>query len=204
MDARLLDGSTPMLFPLLGTLLFALLIEIRFAFQQTDSTPSGASHDHLTGVLTVALALIIFGAPAVSKRFEIPHPVALGVFGLVIACIGIGIRAWSVVELGPLFSTRLEADSTHALVETGPYSLVRHPGYLGAIAMFLGFGLAMADLTSLAAAALFLPTVLRRIAREERVLRAAYGSRYFAFQRRVPMLLPRVRRLRTSLTHPQP
>ena len=46
--------------------------------------------------------------------------------------------------LGHAYSRTLRAESEQLVVETGPYALVRHPGYLGSIMTWFGFALTSA------------------------------------------------------------
>ena len=78
-------------------------------------------------------------------------------------------------------------------VTTGPYALVRHPGYLGEIMIWTGF----AVLSSNLALFFLLPTMfvavyLYRISVEERMLVRELGDDYVRYQRRTHRLIPSV------------
>src|SRR5215472_13542435 len=48
-----------------------------------------------------------------------------------IAVGGIGLRWWSMIVLGRFYTRTLLMTANHTVVRSGPYRVVRHPGYLG-------------------------------------------------------------------------
>lgn len=80
------------------------------------------------------------------------------------------------------------------LVVRGPQRYVRHPLYLGATAVFLGWALVTGDPGSMLGAVLVLLWLrLVQIPFEERELRDLFGEAYVRYAREVPMLIPRWR-----------
>ena len=65
--------------------------------------------------------------------------------GLVIMLLGLGLRVWSMRVLGAYYSRTLRVADTQVIVTQGPYRVVRHPGYLGTILLWVGYGLALAN-----------------------------------------------------------
>lgn len=55
-------------------------------------------------------------------------------FGVVILLIGLGISGWAMIE-NTYFSTavRIQSDRGQVVCSSGPYRIVRHPGYVGFI-----------------------------------------------------------------------
>ncbi len=78
-----------------------------------------------------------------------------------------------------------------ALVERGPYALVRHPMYLAEIAMAFGFPIVLNARWTLVGSACFMLAVIRRIAVEERAL-AERLPEYPDYVRRTSRLIPPV------------
>jgi protein-S-isoprenylcysteine O-methyltransferase Ste14 len=77
-------------------------------------------------------------------------------------------------------------------VTTGPYARVRHPGYAGAPFLLVGSGLALGSWGATAIGVLFLPLLLRRLVREDRILHEPLPG-YAAYAERVrSRLLPGV------------
>lgn len=76
-----------------------------------------------------------------------------------------------------------------ALVQSGPYSVVRHPMYAGGLVLALGFAVLVRGWLTLVWVAAFAVFVVFKSRREERWLAERFPE-YPAYQRRVPMLLP--------------
>jgi protein-S-isoprenylcysteine O-methyltransferase Ste14 len=79
-----------------------------------------------------------------------------------------------------------------ALVQSGPFAVVRHPMYAGGLVLALGFALIVRGWLTLLWVALFVPFVIVKSRREERWLAERFGE-YPEYQRRVGMLVPHLR-----------
>jgi protein-S-isoprenylcysteine O-methyltransferase Ste14 len=115
-------------------------------------------------------------------------PVAVGLFA---AAAGIAFRVWAILTLGRLFKFVVVIQDQHVVIDRGPYRLVRHPSYTGALVALLGIGIALDNL--LAAAAIFLiplAAVLARIRVEEARLTSALGPEYQHYAARTRRLVP--------------
>ena len=66
--------------------------------------------------------------------------------GIALMLAGIAIRQWSIAVLGRFFSGVIGVQEGQKVVESGPYRLVRHPSYSGALLIMVGIGLAFAIL----------------------------------------------------------
>src|SRR5579859_5433777 len=62
--------------------------------------------------------------------------------GVVAMLVGLGLRVWANRVLGAFYTRTLRMEAGQRLVEEGPYRVVRHPGYLGSLLLWLGAGLA--------------------------------------------------------------
>jgi len=69
-------------------------------------------------------------------------------------------------------SVRIQTDRAHQVIDTGPYAIVRHPGYAGAIPFVVGIALGLGSLWALVPAAVMTGVLAYRTLREEQVLRA--------------------------------
>jgi len=105
----------------------------------------------------------------------------------VLAPLGRAYPVWGLASLRRSFSIIPEA---RRLVTGGPYSLSRHPVYLGEIATALGINIATGGWLSAVAIAYFVICELLRIGWEERILAQAFPSEYPEYARRVPRYLP--------------
>jgi len=61
------------------------------------------------------------------------------IVGVVAALGGALLRIWAVNTLGRLFTFEVSIRDGHSLVQTGPYRLLMHPSYAGAIQSIAGF-----------------------------------------------------------------
>lgn len=104
---------------------------------------------------------------------------------------GLALRWYSIIYLGRYFTVNVAIHSGHEIIDTGPYSQVRHPSYAGALAAFAGIALCLGNWLSLAA--IMLPVALafrNRIVIEETALSSALGSPYVNYMRRTRRLIP--------------
>jgi protein-S-isoprenylcysteine O-methyltransferase Ste14 len=69
-------------------------------------------------------------------------------------------------------SVRIQADRGHRVIDTGPYAIVRHPGYALGYPLFLGMPLALGSLWALIPALLLGPLLVLRTLWEDRTLQA--------------------------------
>jgi protein-S-isoprenylcysteine O-methyltransferase Ste14 len=115
------------------------------------------------------------------------------VAGLTVAALGIGFRIWAILTLGPLFTFVVAIQDDHQVVDSGPYRFVRHPSYTGALAGFLGIGIALDNWLAIATIVLCpLAGVLVRIRYEETRLMTEIGQQYGEYAERRRRLVPGV------------
>ena len=122
---------------------------------------------------------------------KLPHPSLCLMIGLVVFIGGIALRWSSIFYLGRFFTVDVAIAEKHELIETGPYRLIRHPSYTGALMAFLGFGLSLGHW--LALLCLIIPITsafLWRIRIEERALIDALGQPYRDYILRTKRLIP--------------
>lgn len=101
-------------------------------------------------------------------------PAWLQAVGLLALAAGYGLCFWAM-KINRFFSSviRIQSDRGQYVVSTGPYAVVRHPGYVAGILIILASGVALGSW--LAAAMLVigsLPFLLYRAIAEDRVLLA--------------------------------
>jgi len=104
---------------------------------------------------------------------ELPRPVAPA--GLILQATGLGLRAWSMHRLGEFYSRTLRTEgSQHGVIDSGPYRLVRHPGYTGSLLTWTGFALTSRSASVVAlVGGLMGRAYHQRITAEEALLRRA-------------------------------
>lgn len=111
--------------------------------------------------------------------------------GCSMMALGLLLRAWSVRVLAEHFTVDVAIRPGHALVRRGPYRLLRHPSYTGALLTFYGFALALGSVWSVVViVAVVTAAFLWRIRVEEAVLKRAFPEAYPAYARETKRLLP--------------
>ncbi len=95
----------------------------------------------------------------------------LNIFGLVIIALGYAFAAWALIENRFFSSTvRIQTDRGHSVCDSGPYSVVRHPGYAGNLLALPGMVLAFGSVWILIPAIVALVIAVIRTALEDRAL----------------------------------
>jgi len=106
----------------------------------------------------------------------------------------------------PFFSpvVRLQTARGHHVIADGPYSFVRHPGYLAMLISVPASALAIGSWLALIPPACFGLVILRRTQLEDEFLKKEPAG-YAVYARRVPArLLPVLRAFRSHYAHPRP
>jgi protein-S-isoprenylcysteine O-methyltransferase Ste14 len=100
--------------------------------------------------------------------------------GLVLFVLGVGLFVRAMGE-NPFFekTVRIQSERGHYVVDTGPYRFVRHPGYVGLLALILSLPPLLDSTRAFFPAAAAMASVLVRTALEDRTLRrklTGYGD----------------------------
>ena len=109
-------------------------------------------------------------------------PLALIVLGYVLLCVGYFLSIW-VYRVNKFAepTVRIQTERGHKVIDTGPYALVRHPLYSGALLMCAGIPLALGSFGALIPAALGAVILVVRTVLEDRTLQAELeGYREYA------------------------
>ena len=114
----------------------------------------------------------------------------LGVF---LFAAGGALRVWPVFVLGRRFSGSVAIQPGRAPVTGSVYGAVRHPSYLGPLAVSPGWALAFRSGVGLLLAVLLVPSLLARIRAEEALLRARFSGECDARRARTWRPIPGLR-----------
>ena len=140
-------------------------------------------------LMAVFLALTIAWLPIMALdavRYRISHlPVWLQVLGAIAIalCFYVAFVTFRANSYAAA-AVRVQTERGHRVVTRGPYSLVRHPMYAGAIFYFIGTPLLLGSWWGLAFVPFFIGLLAARAVMEERVLTAALDG-YPAYAARV-------------------
>jgi protein-S-isoprenylcysteine O-methyltransferase len=157
--------------------------------RNVDRSADARSSDRLLRV-GVAIALSVPVMASLITGIEAPLPLVL--LGFALGATGVLLRASAMRTLGKRYTLTPQRQSTdHTLCRVGPYRWVRHPGYTGLIAQFLGMGVMLAPIAGIAAAIPLVVFVLLRIGGEEKLLDVEFAGDYGKYRAAVPSrLLP--------------
>jgi protein-S-isoprenylcysteine O-methyltransferase Ste14 len=136
--------------------------------------PDVKSWDRLLApMMALSLGLPLFVVAGLDHRFGwSPHfPSWLNVLGLVLASAGYGVAGWAFLE-NRFFSgvVRIQSERGHAVCDTGPYKIVRHPGYSGSVLPPFAMTLALDSVWTLIPATAAVAIAVVRTALEDRTL----------------------------------
>jgi protein-S-isoprenylcysteine O-methyltransferase Ste14 len=119
-------------------------------------------------------------------------PPWLTILGLVLTGLGYALAVWALVE-NRFFSgvVRIQVERGHTVCDSGPYRIMRHPGYAGNILPLAGIVLALSSLWTIIPAAAALIIVVTRTLLEDRMLQEELpGYREYAQRVRYRLLPP--------------
>jgi protein-S-isoprenylcysteine O-methyltransferase Ste14 len=120
-----------------------------------------------------ACALLLPGATITWNRQ------ALFWLGIVLMLAGVALRAWAVRTLGRYFLPVVAVRADQQIVRRGPYRLIRHPTYSGALLTLLGLALTLTNWAALVALlGCALAGLSYRVYIEEQALVRALGQPY--------------------------
>lgn len=96
-------------------------------------------------------------------------PAALVIAGDALIVAGFAFVFW-VFKVNSFTSGTIEVDPDQQVIRSGPYAVVRHPMYLGALVLLLGVPLALGSLWGLLTIVLLTAIIILRLLDEERYL----------------------------------
>ncbi len=110
---------------------------------------------------------------------------------IVLILAGLGIRIWSIQQLGNLFTPTVQIQESHNLITSGPYSLVRHPSYLGAFLCIISGPILLNSLVGSVTAIIAMGTAYYfRIKVEEKKLLLHFGDDYIRYKKVTKTFIP--------------
>jgi protein-S-isoprenylcysteine O-methyltransferase Ste14 len=130
---------------------------------------------------------------AATKIGRIYHWNTFFVIGSILAVTGLIIRVTSILKLKQQFTYTVTKIENHELIETGLYKIIRHPGYLGQLIIFLGISTCLSNWISILL--MIIPVLLgylNRINVEEKFMVKHMGQKYIDYQKRTKRLIPTI------------
>lgn len=170
-----------------------IMLAARRAQRGKDQAQHDPSYRPLVMGQQIALPLAVllaFVAPSLAMR---GHRELIFFLGLVVMVAGSVFRRHCFRMLGTDFRGDITVRPDQPIVERGAYRYLRHPSYLAAMFLHLGFGLCFTNWGTLALLMLAVPPLfIYRINVEERALREQLGAPYVTYADRTKRLIPGV------------
>jgi protein-S-isoprenylcysteine O-methyltransferase Ste14 len=114
--------------------------------------------------------------------------------GLAILLAGTALTLWARFVLGLMWSAMPAVKEGHQLRTSGPYAITRHPIYTGLLSMLLGSLLVAGGGPWIVPFPVALVLIEIKIRAEERLMTGQFPEDYPRYRRRVPQLIPGLRR----------
>jgi protein-S-isoprenylcysteine O-methyltransferase Ste14 len=150
-----------------------LLVDPSLIRERLRPGPGGT--DYLVAILIIPLWVgqhVVAGLDVGRFHWSDTVPPAVQVAGLVAMAAALAVMTWAAA-VNRFFSSviRIQTDRGHQVITTGPYRHVRHPAYACCPFLFIGGGLALGSWMAALIGLLLVVPILRRTAREDRILR---------------------------------
>jgi protein-S-isoprenylcysteine O-methyltransferase Ste14 len=149
--------------------------------------------DKGSSTLIVVLFWIVIVLPHLLNFLQVGQIKSPGIrwLGLFIMLLGLALRFWSMRILGEYYTRTLRVTDTQAIISQGPYRIIRHPGYLGTIFVWIGFALAVGNwIATIIMAMLLFGVYGYRIRLEETMLINRFGNEYQEYRKKTWRLIP--------------
>ena len=185
------DESTRIVIPALWIVWLAYwTLAARYAKPTRWREPLGSRALHIIPALISVTLLAAPRAlpPSLTTRLAPPGPMR-PVLGAFLVAAGLGFAIWARLHLGGNWSGVVTLKQDHALVQTGPYRIVRHPIYTGLLLALVGTATAIAEWRGVLAFGCALAGLLWKIRVEERHLQQTFPE-YAQYREQTAALIP--------------
>ena len=128
------------------------------------------SEQRVVILLSGIMFLAAFIAAGLSFRFNIlMMPFAVSIVAAVIFLVAYALYA-EVLRENTYLSRTIEVQEDQKVIDTGLYSVVRHPMYMVTVFLFLAMPLVLGSVISFVIMLFYIPIIVKRIRNEEQVL----------------------------------
>jgi protein-S-isoprenylcysteine O-methyltransferase Ste14 len=127
----------------------------------------------LAPLMAISLSFPLFIVAGLDHYFgwSPEFPIWLNILGFILITFGYAFASWAIIE-NRFFSsvTRIQKERGHVVCDSGPYRIVRHPGYAGNIPPLAGIALALGSVWTFIPAIIALIIAVIRTALEDKTL----------------------------------
>jgi protein-S-isoprenylcysteine O-methyltransferase Ste14 len=196
LGAVLLGGvHSPWNYYWLFTMICWAVLDIYWALAARDAKPFVAVRQNGLALLAMMLIYALYclplsSIPLLGQRIA-PRFAAVEMLGAFMCAFGIGFAIRARHVLARSWNAAATLQEGHALVQAGPYAIVRHPIYFGLLLAAVGMVLVLGEVRALVL--LFgIEALLKKMGHEESILRTTFPDQYPEYERRVKRLLPHI------------
>ena len=170
--------------------LFELFMSLR-QIENRKISESGDKGSIWILILSISMGYwlsFIMGATTIGR---LHHWNTFFLIGSVVALSGLIIRVAAIIKLRQQFTYTVTKIENHELIETGLFKIIRHPGYLGQLMIFMGISVCLSNwLSVLLMMVPVLSGYIYRINVEERFMAEHLGQKYLDYRKRTKRLIP--------------
>lgn len=180
-------------FVIFGGLMYCIGGSLFLAFGRPPQRVVNAPSSDRTLLYLVPGALLVLLASPLEYHYllpALPRGPLLPWLGILLLTSGLALRLWTRQVLKDAYQGNLQVQPGQQLITGGPYSWVRHPGYLAFLIMAGGLALGFSSLTGLLGVGLLATGFYMRIQVEEQMLYRAFGQQYIDYAQRTGCVLP--------------
>ena len=136
--------------------------------------------------------LLVLSSPFFDGRilFYLPGEDVTRYAGMAMFMAGAVLATWAQRHLGRYFSGELAIQEGHRLITDGPFTLIRHPRYLGLMLIFVGLPMVFLSKVGLAGGLACLVLFVLRTYREEKLLAGEFGVEWSRYTHSTKRLIP--------------
>ena len=192
-------SSAPRLWYAVVVGLFSLAVGIQ-AYSSTEGIRGGKGEEgkfvfrqRLVRIgLVLSLYIALFFIPFFDRRGIVTFGDSGIVrwLGVVLSALGFTLVFWSGLALGRQYSADVTIQEGHHLITNSVYRYIRHPRYLGVIALSIGVSCIFRSWIGLVASLFFLVVLLYRIKDEEMLMHEEFSEEWEAYCKRSWRLIP--------------
>lgn len=177
---------------ILGLQVFSVIYNPQVG-QNKDDRKSGVERRRLDLLLIQIFSLTV----VVLAPFSDSH--AIGSFhfgdavrwaGLLLMTPGFLLMQAAEKHLARQFSVEVTLQKNHKLIQTGPYTYIRHPRYLGILVFFTGISIVFLSMLALLVVFALAGVLIWRVFAEEDLMRQEFGDAWEAYCKRSWRILP--------------
>jgi protein-S-isoprenylcysteine O-methyltransferase Ste14 len=190
-----------------GLIVLFLLVRAFFTIRLREKHDKGPGHIKANSregkanfvarrfIVVPALSVFLFLYylnPSWMRSISFPLPQAGICIGALLGLCGIALLIWVHVCLGKEWTAKLQLRKDHRLIQSGPYSRIRHPMYTALFAIYFSMGIVSSNYIILILLTTAILSIALRIPKEEELLIERFGEEYRTYKQKTGSLFPKL------------